>query len=116
MAQTSVPEAETPPGDAAKAADALRRWSYHWQAFAVVMGLLTLVLGLFACETWWLAAAAFWIGGATALVGGFWLSRYNSAAAEVLLQLDAVGRGSVGRSRGADAQQGGSDERRGEHA
>ena len=110
MAQTPVPEAERPRSDAEKAADALRRWSYHWQAFAVVMGLLTLVLGLFACETWWLAAAAFWISGVAALVGGFWLSCYSNGAAEVLLQLDGMRREIVGPRGGADPRGGGSGE------
>ena len=115
MAQTSVPQAETPRSDAERTADALQTWGAIARAAGVLLGVVGLMCSIpLAMGSEWLRFACLGAGAVVLIAASFWIYLWHDAAAQMLLQLDGMRREFVRTSRGADVQKGGSGENRDE--
>jgi hypothetical protein len=115
MAETPVPQAETPRSDAERTADALQTWGAIARAGGVLLGVVGLMCSIpLAVNSEWVRSACLVAGAVVLIAASFWMYLWHDVAAQVLLQLDAMRGESAGPSRGADVQKGGSGEKRDE--
>jgi hypothetical protein len=105
MEQTSVPQAETERGDAERTADALQTWGAVVRAAGLLVGLVGLMFSLpVALAGGWLRVVGMVAGAAALIAAGCWIYLWHDAAAQVVLQLDAMRQELVGPGGGADEQ------------